>query len=266
MGDRQPCLAECKEQASNVPQERFQNAVAEARCPGSSNKAFVRSCVVAVPPVFVCVRTETMNAWAWGWAELTGLAGRPMQGRCQRVHRYCGSWVEPAADLRRGAHPHVVFRRLLLVLCHSRFASAVLLMKWNPGTNGPRTQGEDTLRGKVQSSGPVWLLAAGPLSTTPCSTRLLPRDPIALPSSLLLVVLVSTVQYYGQMRTEQSPATQRRLLAGSDVPAFWHLPGHNGSLFYSHIGSVTCTYWAHRSKDPFPARLPWVKKKKILVQ
>lgn len=26
---------------------------------------------------FVCVRTETMNAWAWGWAELTGWLDGP---------------------------------------------------------------------------------------------------------------------------------------------------------------------------------------------
>lgn len=158
MGDRQPCLAECKEQASNalgIP-ERFRRIPLLVRWRRSA------------APVLCAQRL--LNDWlGLGW----------LDGPCRddaNGFTATAALCEPAADLRRGAHPHVVFRRLLLVLCHSRFASAVLLMKWNSGTNGPKAKGgrKGTPGGKVQS-GPV-VAACGWPPNPPCSTRLLPRD------------------------------------------------------------------------------------------
>lgn len=129
----------------------------------------------------------------------------------------------------------------------------------------PRGQRYPVQPGSKSSGMSVSLLCGwGPY--TRCSTRLLPRDPTRCrrASSLLQSSsLYSNVALC--IHTEQSPATQRRLPAGPDVPAFWHVAGHNGSLFLFPSRTRYCTSWAHRSnKDPFPARLPWGEK--ILVQ
>lgn len=102
--------------------------------------------------------------------------------------------------------------------------------QWTQGTRGKIPQGA-----KIQSCLCFCLRLA---LYTPCSTRLLPRDLKALPGSSLLCS-GPTVQPLGVRTEDQPPATQRRPLAGSDVPASWHLAGHNGSLFYSHLGRGT---------------------------
>lgn len=194
---------------------RFQNAFAESRCPRSG----VRSLVSFCRPL---VRTETFGL---GWAGWT--AG--LDGPCRddaNGFTATAALGEPAADLRRGAHPHVVFRRLLLVLCHSRFASAVLLMKCKPGTNGPKAKGEYTLGAKVQA-GLCRCLRLG--HYTRCSTRLLPRDPKVPPSSLLLSSsLYSTV---GMCIRSSLPQPSVASLVVQMCPRFGMWPDITGASF-----------------------------------
>lgn len=135
-------------------EERFQNAVAESRRLGAGARSSV--CVV-LPPVGAH-RDLSGCAGCAGLAGRTAHAGTTVTG--SPLLRLLG---EPAADLRRSAHPHVVFRLLVLVLCDSRFASAVLLMKWNPGTNGPRAQGARSPR--EQKSSHACVSACGSPST-----------------------------------------------------------------------------------------------------
>lgn len=106
---------------------------------------------------------------------------------------------------------------------------------------------------------------------TRCSTRLLPRDPkycrARYSPGLGPIPWPSSTVQYAYVRS-CLPQPSRGLLAGSDVPAFWHLAGHNGSLFYSHLerAGAVLHYWAHRPRDPIPARLPWGKNSSTVVE
>lgn len=124
--------------------------------------SFVRWCRSAAR---LCAQ-RLLNDWAWpglGW--LAGWAGRPMQGRCQRVHRYCGSWV--SLPLICGeVRIHTWFYAGCWWSCVTRGSHLpFFLMKWNPGTNGPKAKGGryPGWPGRKGSGRPVSLLAAGPL-------------------------------------------------------------------------------------------------------
>lgn len=131
----------------------------------------------------------------------------PCRDVCQRVHRYCGSWV--SLPLICGeVRIHTWFSAGCCWSCvtpgsHLPF----FLMKWNPGTrtNGPKAKGRGggmSLAGQVPVLS-VWLLAAALLSTHRAARA-----------------SCRATLYSMHARTEQFSATQRRLLAGSNVPAF----------------------------------------------
>lgn len=256
MGDRQPYLTECKEPASNVSEipERFR------RIPLAPGQAFVRWCRSAAR---LCAQ-RLLNDWAWlglaGWASW---AGRPMQGRCQRVHRYCGSLV--SLPLICGeVRIHTWFYAGCCWSCVTRGSHLpFFLMKWNPGTNGPKAKGgKDTLAslgGKVQAG----LCRCLRLDLyTRCTTRLLPRDPKVPPSSLLLSSsLYSTVALCVRSSLPQPSVAS---LPVQTCPRFGMWPDITGGSFIpiSDGGTALLGHTAPR----IHFRLDCHGAKKILVQ
>lgn len=237
MGDRQPCLAECKEQASNVPRRDSRTPSPKPAAPGASKarqgKAFVRSCVVALCRPFLCV---CVCAGAHRDHERLGfgLTGWPVLGLDGPCRDDANGFTATAALGRRGAHPQRGFPPACCWSCvtpgsHLPF----FLMKWNPGTNGPRAQGKDTLRGKVQSSGLACVVACGWPSTLH-TVQLAPLDARPHGSAEFVTAcsssLYSTVLWpkcvRSSLRNPASPPCQAQT-----CPRFGICPDITGSSF-----------------------------------
>jgi hypothetical protein len=69
-------------------------------------------------------------------------AGKSLQGRMSTGSPLLRLFGEPVADLQTGAHPHVVFRRLLLGLVSLQVHICRPLVDWISGTDGSRAREE----------------------------------------------------------------------------------------------------------------------------
>lgn len=224
-----------------------------AKCPQSIPERFrriplPRSLVVVLPPV--CAHRGFFERLGSGLSWLAGLDGPCHAGTMPTGSPLLRLFGEPAADLRRGAHPHVVFRRLLLVLCHSRFASAVLLMKWNPGTNGPKARdqwtqgqgGKDTLFSlgvKVQAC--LCRCFAAGRAPTHGAARASCRATLqgAAERARYYSRLASTVMWPCAYVRSSLPQPSVASLPVQTCPRFGMWPDITGASFYSHLGRGT---------------------------